>query len=85
MCKGLYTWLKPIFGEGGSNQGSEYVEGFLAALERTLLEEDFQWKYSKTNNKTRDIQYIFHNLKKSDFVSVPTNFNNSMRFIPGGD
>ena len=57
-------------------------EGFLAAVEKIILKEDFRRQHFKRpNNKTREIYKALQKLEKSVSVCVPTDKTNSTRVI----
>ena len=83
-CKAtsLDTGLKPTFGIKTANNGSDNLEGFLTAVEKTLLKEAFKRRrFERQNTKTKEIYYILQNLKKPGAVCVPTDNTNSTKVI----
>ena len=79
---GLKTILKPTFGLKTAKHGSVNLEGFLTAVEKTLLKEMFKRRrFGRQNTKTKEIYDIFQRLKKYGSVCVPTEKTNSTKVI----
>ena len=79
---GLKTGLKPTFGFKTAKHGSDNLEGFLTAVEKTLLKEAFKIRrFEHQNTKTKEIYDILQRLKKSGSISVPTDKINSTKVI----
>ena len=79
---GLNTGLKPTLWLKTSKHGSDYLEGFLTAVEKTLIKEAFKRRrFERKNTKTKEIYDILQRLKKSGSVCVSTNKTNSTRVI----
>ena len=70
---GLNTGLKPTFGFKTVKHGLDNLEGFLTAVEKTLLKEAFKRRrFERQNTKTKEIYDILQRLKKSGSICVPT-------------
>ena len=79
---GLNTGLKPTFVLKTMKHGSDNLEVFLTAVEKTLLKEAFKRRrFERQNKKTKEIYDILQRLKKSGYVCVPTDKTNSTRVI----
>ena len=64
---GLSTSLNPTFGLKTKNHGSDNIEGFLTAVEKTLLKEAFRRRhFERPNKKTREIHEVLQKLKNPD-------------------
>ena len=75
---GLNTGLKPTFVLKTMKHGSDNLEVFLTAVEKTLLKEAFKRRrFERQNKKTKEIYDILQRLKKSGYVCVPTDKTNS--------
>ena len=62
--------------------GSDNMEGFLTAVEKTLLKEAFKRRrFERQNTKKKEIYDILQRLKKSGYVCVPTDKTNSTKVI----
>ena len=60
---GLNTGLKPTFGIKNAKHGSDNLEGFLTAAEKTLPKEAFKrWRFERQNTKTKEIYVILQRL-----------------------
>ena len=82
MTTGLNTGLKPTFGINTEKYGSDNLEGFLTAVEKPLLKEDFKrGRFERPNRKTSETYDVLQGLKKSGFVYFPTDKTNSTRVI----
>ena len=82
MATGLNTGLKPKIGTKNTKHGSENLDGFLTAVVKILLKEDFKRRrFERLNKKTREIYEVLQRLKKSGSICVPTDKTNSMRVI----
>ena len=81
-ASGLNTGLKPTFGFKTAKPGSDNLEGFLTAVEKTLLKEAFKHqRFERQNNKTKEIYDILQRMKKSVSICVPTDKTNSTKII----
>ena len=79
---GLNTGLKPKFGIKTAKHGLDNLEGFLTAVEKTLLKEALKRRrFECQNTKTKEIYDILQRLKKSGSVCVPTDKTNSTKVI----
>ena len=67
MATGLNTSLKPRFGVKRAKHGSNNLEGFLTAVEKTLLKEAFKRRrIDGQNRKTIEIYDVLQELKNPD-------------------
>ena len=67
MATGLNTVLKPDFGVKTAKHGSDNLEGFLTAVEKTLLKEAFKRRrFDCQNSKTVEIYDVLQELKNPD-------------------
>ena len=79
---GLNTGLKPTFVLKTVKHESYNLEGFLTAVEKTILKEAFKRRrFERQNKKTRKIYDILQRLKKSGSVCVPTDKTKSTMVI----
>ena len=82
MATGLNTGLKPKFGVKTAKHGSDNLEGFFTAVEKTLLKEAFKRRrFDRQNRKTVEIYDVLQELKKTECVCVPTDKTNATRVI----
>ena len=82
MTTGLNTGLKPTFGVKTAKHRSDTLEGFLTAVEKTLIKESFKHRrFERPNRKTSGIYDVLQELTKSVCVCVPTDNTNSTRVI----
>ena len=80
MATGLNTVLKPTFGVKTAKHGSDNLEGFLTAVEKTLLKEAFKRRrFDRQNRETVEIYDVLQELKKSGCVCVPEDKTNATR------
>ena len=67
MATGLNTGLKPTFGLKTAKHGSDNLEGFLTAVEKTLLEEALKRRrFDRQNRETVEIYNVLQELKNPD-------------------
>ena len=79
---GLKTILKPTFGLKTAKHGSDNLEWFLTAVEKTLLKEAFKRRhFERKNNKTKEIYDILQRLKKYGSVCIQTDKTKSTMLI----
>ena len=82
MATGLNTGLNPTSGIKKAKNGSDNIEGFLTAVGKTLLKEDFKRRrFERPNRKTSEIYDVIQILKKYGCICVPTDKTNSTRVI----
>ena len=82
MATGLNTGLKPTFGIKTTKHGSDNLEAFLTAMEKTLLKEAFKRQcFERQNTKTKEIYDILQRLKKSGSGCVPIDKTNSTKVV----
>ena len=67
MATGLNTGLKPTFGIKTVKHGSDNLEDFLTATERTLLKEAFRRRrFERPNKKIREMYEVLQKMKNLD-------------------
>ena len=67
MVTGLNTGLNPTFVIKTAIYGSDNLEGFLTAVEKSLLKEAFKHRlFELQNKKTREIYEFIQRLKNTD-------------------
>ena len=76
MATGLNAGLKPTFILKTAKHGSDNLEGFLTAVEKKNLKEDFKRRrFKRQNGKIVEIYDVLQELKKSGYVCVQTGSN----------
>ena len=82
MATALHKDLKPMFGLKTEKHGPDNLEGFLTAVIKTLIKENFRCqRFERPNKKTREIYKVLQKLTKSGSVCVLTEKTNSARVI----
>ena len=67
MATGLNTSLNPTFGVKTAKHVSDNLEGFLSAVEKTLIKEAFKRRrFEQPNRKTSEIYDVLQELKNLD-------------------
>ena len=80
MATGLNTGLKTTSGIKTEKHVSNKLEGFRAAVGKTLLKEAFNCqRFEFSNRKTSEIYKVLQRLKKYGCVCVLTDKTNSTR------